>query len=356
MPGLSSTADLSRHEFVTTHLPRLPKIELHRHLEGALRLQTLVEIAQEYDIDTPRTLDALRPLVQIMPGDARTADAFLGKFTTLRKFFRSEAVIRRMAREVVADAAADNVAYLELRFTPQALSNLLNVDFRTVVEWVCDATNEAESDYGTLVRLIVSMNRHESVEIGERVLDAALTRRGCGVVGIDLAGREADFPAAPFRAVLERARAEGLGITVHAGEWAGAAGVREAVLDLNVGRIGHGVRALEDPAVMALLLERGVTLEVCPSSNVDSGVCPSLTAHQLPQLIAAGIRATLNTDDPLISGITLTDEMARAVGSMGITPADLKTMTYHAAQAAFLTDDERASLLTRLDTGWQAMA
>lgn len=342
-------------EFVSVHLPRLPKIDLHRHLEGALRLETLVEIAQEYDLDAPRTLDALRPLVQVMPGDVRTPDMFLSKFTTLRKFFCSEAVIRRMAREVVADAAADHVVYLELRFTPQALSNLLRVDFPTVVAWMCDAVSEAEAEYGTLVRLIVSMNRHESVEIGERVLDAALTRRGCGVVGIDLAGREADFPAAPFTSVLERARREGLGVTVHAGEWAGAVRVREAVLDLNAGRIGHGVRAAEDPAVLDLLLERGVTLEVCPSSNVDSGVCPSLAAHQLPHLLAAGVRATLNTDDPLISGITLTDEMARAVLGIGLTPLDLKTMTFHAARAAFLTDAERSALLARLDAGWQGV-
>ncbi|MCS7070346.1 MAG: adenosine deaminase, partial [Anaerolinea sp.] len=308
------------------------------------------------DLDAPRTLNALRPLVQIMPGDARTPNVFLGKFATLRKFFCSEAVIRRMAREVVADAAADHVAYLELRFTPQALSNLLQVDFRTIVAWVCDAVSEAEAEYGTLVRLIVSMNRHESVEIGERVLDAALTRRGCGVVGIDLAGREADFPAAPFAPVLERARREGLGVTVHAGEWAGAARVREAVLELHAGRIGHGVRAVEDPAVVALLREHSVTLEVCPSSNVDSGVCASLAAHQLPHLLAAGVCTTLNTDDPLISGITLTDEMARAVLSMGLTPFDLKTMTFDAARAAFLTDQERGDLLARLDADWRAIA
>lgn len=333
-------------------LHRLPKVELHRHLEGSLRPSTLAEIAVQYDIDVPRTEEALRPLVQIMPDDPRTADGFLSKFRVLRQFFRSEAVIRRITREAIADAATDNIAYMELRFTPQALSNLLNVDFETVVAWVCDATTEACAEYDIITRLIVSMNRHESVEIGQRVIDAALTRRGCGVVGLDLAGREADFAGAPFRAVFKQARAAGLDVTVHAGEWAGAGSVQEAVTVLEAVRIGHGVRALEDPFVVDLLVAQAVTLEVCPTSNVDSGVCPALVDHALPDLLGAGVRVTLNTDDPLVSGITLTDEFYRAHTLLGFDLADLRALTLHAARASFLPPDERDTLLTRLAAGW----
>jgi len=330
----------------------LPKVELHRHLEGALRLSTLAEIAQQYAVPVPQTVEALRPLVQIMPGDPRTANGFLSKFRVLRQFFRSEAVIRRISREAVADAAADNVVYMELRFTPQALSNLLNVDFATVVAWVCDSVSEASADYNVTARLIVSMNRHESVEIGHRVLEAALTRLGGGVVAIDLAGAEANYAGWPFRSVFQRARAEGLGVTVHAGEWAGPASVQEAVTVLDAERIGHGVRALEDPLVIDLLVAHGATLEVCPSSNVDSGVYPTLEAHPLPDLIDAGVRVTLNTDDPLVSNITLTDELTRALVSLNLALADLRAITFHAARAAFLTEDEKTALLARLAAAW----
>jgi adenosine deaminase len=335
----------------------LPKIELHRHLEGSLRLETLLAIALEYGLTLPSfSLEGLRPFVQMMPDEPRSWQQFLGKFGVLRQFYRSKAVIQRVTREVIADAAADNVRYMELRFTPQALNNLMRCDYADIVEWVCEAAAEASHMVHIQCALILSMNRHESVDIGAQVVETAIRFRDQGVVGVDLAGQEANFSSAPFAPVFQRARDAGLYLTAHAGEWAGADSVREAVEVLHVDRIGHGVRALEDPAVVALLRERGTVLEVCPTSNVDSGTIADYALHPLRQLYAHGVRTTINTDDPLISNITLSDEYAAAMRLLAFTPEDIRRQIITAAEAAFLPPEGRAGLVERFRVWFSEMA
>lgn len=319
-------------------LQSLPKIELHRHLEGALRLTTLLDIAAEYDLPLPRTAEVLAPLVQVVPGEPRTWELFLSKFRVLRQFFRSEDIVRRVTREAVADAAADGVRYLELRFTPVALANAIGCPFADVLAWVCaEAMAEAELR-GIDVRLIVSINRHEGVPLGGAVFDAAFDFIGQGVVAVDLAGREPEVEVEPFRGLFARARARGLGLTIHAGEWRGPDAVSEALAVFEPERIGHGVRAAEDPALLQRLARRGTVLELCPSSNVDSGVVQALNEHPLPALIRAGVRVTLNTDDPGISAITLTEEITRVLAALPLTLDDIRRMTVTAAESAFLPD------------------
>lgn len=330
-----------------TQIRALPKIELHRHLEGSLRLQTLLSIADEYQIPIPsHSLEGLRPYVQMMPDEPYNANQFLSKFGVLRQFYRSEAVIKRVTREAIADAALDGVKYMELRFTPKALNNLLNTTFEQVVEWVCDATESASNEHDIQVKLILSMNRHESLEIGEQVLDTASLFLN-HVVGIDLAGREADFSALPFLPLFERARGLGLGVTIHAGEWSGADTVREAVEVLNADRIGHGIRSIEDSSLIDQLVERGTVLEVCPTSNIHSGVVADLSVHPLAELFRRGVQITINTDDPLISNITLGDELEAVVEQTTLTLDDIKQQTLTAARAAFLPPDQREILVNQ---------
>ncbi len=339
-------------EQVRQAIRALPKIELHRHLEGAVRLETLVEIARDHEFEMPEyEVETLRPFVQMMPSETRNAQHFLGKFYTIRQFFRSPAAIRRIAREAVLDAAADNVRYLELRFTPRALSNVLNCTYETVVEWVTAEVQQAASEEGIEARLILSMNRHESVEIGEAVLDVALAFRERGVVAIDLAGNEGEFSAEPFLPVFERARKAGLGVTIHAGEWGGADNIRYAIEHLGAQRIGHGVRLTENTALMEWVIQRQVTLEVCPTSNVHSGVVADWSQHPLKCLLSSGVSTTLNTDDPLISDIVLSDELIQAVDQMALTLDDIKAQILNAAHSAFLPDSERTALAQRF-AGW----
>jgi len=324
----------------------LAKVDLHRHLEGSVRIGTLIEIASQYGIGLPAS--GLDRLVRIQPNDARTHTVFLAKFQTLRQFYRSPEVIMRITREAVEDAAQDGVEYLELRFTPAALGRQEGFPAGEVMDWVAASARQAAAGRGIEVRLIVSVNRHEPVKLAEEVAALAAERAGDGIVGLDLAGNEAEYPALPFAGVLREARASGLHLTVHAGEWGGADSVREAVEVLGAERIGHGVRVLEDPAAAGLVRERQIPLEVCVTSNVQSGAAPSLAEHPLPKLAAAGLNVTINTDDPAISGITLSDEYRLAVEVLGLSPGALRERILAAARAAFLPEAERAALIERI--------
>ena len=330
-------------------LKTLPKIELHRHLEGSLRLATMAEIAQEHQLNLPGyEVDDFRHLVQMTESDLPTADTFIAKFETLRHFYRSPEIIDRVAYEAVADAAAENIVYMELRFTPIALAREMGFDLADVAQWVIAAVQRAEAEHEIEVRLLVSMNRHESVELGEQHLDVAIANMAHGVVGVDLAGSENHFSAVPFMPVFKRAREAGLNITIHAGEWAGPENVVQAINEIGAKRIGHGVRSIEDSNVVQLAREQNIAFEVCLTSNVQTGVTPSLSQHPLRDLYQMGVQTTINTDDPSISGINLTDEYVIARKHLDFTLEDLKQHIIHAAQSTFLSPIERDQLVKRL--------
>lgn len=326
---------------------RIPKVDLHRHLEGSLRLDTLLDIARNHGITLPLGPD-LRSRVQMQSGDVLTYSTFLSKFQLLRLFYRSPEVIARITREAVIDAAEDGVLHLELRFTPVALTRIQDFSLAEVMDWVSQSAEQAAREYGISVVLIPSVNRNESLALAEQVAQLAVDRLGRGVVGFDLAGNEADFPAAPFTGLLREVKASGLKLSLHAGEWSGAANVREAIEILGANRIGHGVRVLEDPNVVALARERQIPFEVCITSNYQSGVVPSLTAHPLVKMVEAGLAVTINTDDPSISQITLSDEYRIAVDSLHLTPAALNACILTSGEAAFLPPTEKQALLARL--------
>jgi len=193
-----------------------PKVELHRHLEGSLRLSTLIEIGRMHGLDLVGT-DHLRPLVQVGEDEPYTFENFLSKFATLRLFYRSPEVIGRITHEAIEDAAVDNIRYLELRFTPVALSRAEDFPLGEVMDWVIDGAQKGEADLGVKTRLIVSVNRHESVELAEEVIRLAAERQGQGIVGVDLAGSEATSSAKPFIGVFREAQQAGLRVTIHAG-------------------------------------------------------------------------------------------------------------------------------------------
>ncbi len=334
---------------------QLPKVDLHRHLEGSLRVDTLMEIARSFGITIPLRPDLLS-LVQVQPSDPLTVGNFLAKFQTLRLFYRSPEIIARITREVVLDAAADGVLYLDLHFTPAALSRYQGFSLGDVMDWVAESAARAAADAGITVRLIASVNRHEPVELAEQVVEQAVQRISAGVTGLDLAGNEVQFPAEPFAGLFRQARAAGLALTVHAGEWGGAENVRYALAELSVDRIVHGVRVMEDPSVVALARELGTPFEVCLTSNIQTGVVPGLKQHPLLDMLAAGLNVTLNTDDPGISGITLSDEYRIACEQVGLSFSALDACLQSAARAAFLSDAEKEILVTRLQPALAAFS
>jgi adenosine deaminase len=327
----------------------LPKVELHRHLEGSLRLQTMLDVAHAHGITVPASIMRLSDMVQVQEEDPLTFQNFLAKFNTLRLFYKSPDVIHRVTREAVEDAARDNVRYMELRFTPVALSRAERFPLHDVMDWVCSSAAAAADKFGIQVRLVASVNRHESLELAEQVAWLAAEHIEYGIVGMDLAGNEAEFPARPFAGIFHEARQAGLHLTIHAGEWAGAENVREAIEELGAERIGHGVRVMEDENVVALACERGTVFEVCVTSNYQSGVVPALSEHPLPRMLKAGLNVTLNTDDPSVSRIDLSHEFKLAREDLGIPIDVLMQRVLAAARASFLPEKERKELVRGLE-------
>jgi len=326
----------------------LPKVELHRHLEGSLRLDTMVDVAKQHGMTIPADVLRLSTLVQIQDQDKFTFQNFLSKFNTLRLFYRSPDVIHRITREAIEDAAKDNVKYMELRFTPVALSRAERFPLHDVINWVVDSTKEAAGKLNINVKLIASVNRHESPEIAEQVAWLAADHMNDGIVALDLAGNEAEYPSKPFYGIFKEAKQTGLHVTIHAGEWGPAKHIVEAIDELGAERIGHGVRVLEDENITAMAREKQIAFEVCITSNYQSGVVEKLEGHPLMKMFESGINVTINTDDPSISRITLSHEYYNACDALQMPQYTLKERIVAAAQAGFLPGDEKEKLVSQL--------
>lgn len=325
-----------------------PKVELHRHLEGSLRLDTMLDVARQHGITIPEDVLRLSTLVQIQEEDKLTFQNFLGKFNTLRLFYRSPEVIHRITREAIEDAAKDNVKYMELRFTPVALSRAERFPLHDVVDWVITSAKDSAKKHNVIVKLIVSVNRHEGTDLAEQVAWLAADHVKDGIVAMDLAGNEADYPSQPFYGIFKEAKQAGLHVTIHAGEWGPGYNVREAIEDIGAARIGHGVRVLEDESIVALARERGTAFEVCITSNYQSGVTESLETHPLMKMHEAGLNVTINTDDPSISRITLSNEYYIACEDLQMPQNTLRERIVAAAQAAFIGETEKGKLVKQL--------
>jgi adenosine deaminase len=326
----------------------IPKIDLHRHVEGSVRLSTLVDVGRTSG-KTNVEAAYFRSLVQVMDDEPFTFENFLSKFSTLRNFFNSPDVIRRITYEAIEDASVDNIRYLELLFTPVALSCSGKYALSDVMDWVINAAREGEKDNEVVTRLVPSINRHESLELAEQVIQLAVDRKGRGIVGVDMAGNEADFPASKFIGAFNEAKEAGLAISIHAGEWGGAANVREAIEDFRADRIGHGVRILEDAAVVEIAREHQTVFEVCITSNYQTGVVPVLQDHPLKKMRSEGLNTTLNTDDPSISQITLSHEYKLACEELRLTSVEMFKQNLAAVEAAFLPRTMKDELVADLE-------
>ncbi len=334
---------------------RFPKIDLHRHLEGSLRMSSLEEIAASPEYEAPaEEIHRLRSLLELTDSK-RNPEAFLAKFPIIRRFFVSPEVIERLAYEAVADAAGDGLVYLELRFNPTALAEARGLTLEHAADCVIAGVRRAEAEFDIQVRLIVTVNRAEAMTAG-KLLQVAAKKMNQGVVGIDLAGDEVHIPADPYVELFAEANRMGLGTTAHAGEWAGAENVRFALEHLKADRIGHGIRVVDDGEVMALARERGCLFEVCVTSNLQTGAAEGMRLHPLTAMRRDhGLKVTLNTDDPGLSKIRLSGEMALVHAEFGFDPKEIKSMTLDAAGGAFLDPAGRISLRQALEEDFRAL-
>jgi adenosine deaminase len=343
--GHRTSLKIKRRKSLQETLRDLPKVDLHRHLEGSLRLSTLAEIAREHGVDLPSyDIEELRPYVQVTTDEAPDFHAFLEKFSFLARFYSKLDCIDRISYEAVADAAQDNVKYLELRFNPVTLAFTQGFCFEDVMERVISAVKRAEQDFDIAVKLLTTIRRDYDQDTANRIVEMAIHYADQSIVGLDLAGDEVNYSARPFAALFGKAKEAGLGITVHAGEATGAESVRTAIEILKADRIGHGVGASEDLAVMDLVREREITLEMCPTSNIQTAAVKAITKHPLRAFHQIGLPVTINTDDPSVSNTTLTDEYIVAVRGIGVTVSEIKQMILTGVRAAFLPQSEKEPL------------
>lgn len=323
--------------------PSLPLLDLHRHLDGTMRLETLLELGRQHDIALPAwDVEGLRPHVQVSDNEPDLM-AFIGKFKWLTAVLVDADACRRLAYENVADAAGEGLDYIELRFSPWFMAETHRLDPVAVVEAVVDGAEAASRDTGLKMNLIGILSRTYGVEIAWKELAALLSCRD-HLVALDLAGDEANFPAAWFRDHFAKARDAGLRVTVHAGEADGAASIWSALRDLGAERIGHAVGATDDGALLDHLAEHRIGVEANLTSNIQTSAIPSYAAHPLRTFLERGILATINTDDPTISGIDLRHEYDIAAPRAGLGREQIRRAQKNALEIAFLSDDEKGAL------------
>jgi aminodeoxyfutalosine deaminase len=313
-----------------------PKIELHVHLEGTIRPATLLDLARRNGEALPAdTVEGLRSLYEFTD-----FAHFVQVWILTTNCLRQRDDFRRVAVEYAAEAASHGAVYIEAIFSPGERI-MRDVSARDIFEGYLEGAVEAQERYGVIMRFTPDLYRGLDVEVAEAVARLSIEYSDRGVVGLGIGGIEAR-PLDPYRKALDIARDGGLGLVPHAGESAGAESVRE-VLTLDPDRIRHGIRAIEDPSVLAEIVSRGLVLDVCPTSNLRTGSVASLAEHPLPALRAAGVPCTINTDDPAMFGTDLGHEYEVAAG-LGVSPED----AYLAGVAGALCDPEtRAYLASR---------
>jgi aminodeoxyfutalosine deaminase len=312
-----------------------PKIELHVHLEGTLRPATLLRLAGRNGVRLPAdTVEGLREVLRFTD-----FPHFIDAWVTASQVLRRRDDFRSAVVDYASQAASMGCVYLEGIFSP-AEPVRRGVHWQEVFEGYCDGAEEARERHGVDVRLTPEITRNFPPEEGEEVARWAVRYRGQGVVGLGLGGSEDVFPPEPFAAAFAIARAGGLGSVPHAGELAGPASVRGALEALHADRLRHGVRAVEDAGLLRELADRRICCDVTPIGNARMGVVPSLAAHPLPRMVAAGVPCSISTDDPALMDTSLEQDCATAE-SLGLRPRDF----YFAAVAGALCDEPNRARL-----------
>lgn len=320
----------------------LPKVDLHRHLEGSVRFETFVELARDVGIDLPRAELRRRTT---MKGEKPGFQRFLSKFELYRGLYPSRDWIERVAFEAAEDAKRDGVIYLELRFSPTHFGRRMQAKGEDVAHWVARGARRAGID----VRFIATYGRDFGVKGNEPTTRAVKGTRVFS--GLDLAGNEA-VSALPFRPLFKSLK---LPVTIHAGEGGGPENVRQAIEKFGAKRIGHGVRVLEDPEVVRLARDRGVVFEVCPTSEIQTGAARSWARHpwmRMKEEFPAHV--TLCTDDPSICGVDLTSELRKASRS-GWAGWELAWANATGARAAFAPRETRGDLVRKIHAAWSGV-
>ena len=319
-------------------LKALPKCNIHTHLEGSVRPSTFRELAKLHGLEVELASRTIADSMQVTGAERNLVD-YLQKIEFGYQVFLGGQEVQRIAYEAAEDAALDGVVYLELRAGPVTHSRP-GFAVEDVIASILQGLHQAQEKYGIECRFIVSALRHHDPEINVRLAHVALECQNDGVVGFDLAGDEAGYPAQIHAKAFQVARDGGLGITIHAGEAAGAEHVRYAVEELGATRIGHGVRSTESDAVLAMLRKRSVLLEICPTSNVHTNTVNGIQKHPIRKLYDRGILISVGDDDPITSRTTVSKELTLLHNNFNFTIEEIKNMQQMGITAAFINDSK----------------
>jgi aminodeoxyfutalosine deaminase len=325
---------------------RLPKAELHLHLEGSVRPATLQEMARQKGRLIEETEDWIEERRRQGFRYPQFSD-FLKAFKLLSLLLETPEDYALATTRLVEDLAAENVRYAELTLSAGVIL-WKKQPLEAIFEAVAEAASEASGRSGVRIAWIFDAVRQFGPDQARRVVNIAARFRHQGVVAFGIGGDEVRGPAETLVDVYREARDLGLHVTAHAGEAAGPLSVRDAVELLGAERIGHGTSAARDAATLQLLAERGIPVEVCLTSNLATGVIGTIEEHPLPQFLEAGVRVTLNSDDPAMFATNLEEEMKIAARRFGLSREDLVLLTANAIRGAFLAEEERTALLGEL--------
>ena len=325
----------------------IPLTDIHRHLDGNIRPETILELGHKHNIKLPaNSLKELIPHVRVISQEPDLV-SFLSKLDWGVNVLADYDAYRQVAYENVEDALNARIDYAELRFSPSYMAMNHNLAPEGVVEAVIDGVQAGVRNFGVHINLIGILSRTFGQAACQTELNACLSHKD-KLVAIDLAGDELGKPGELFVDHFRQVRDAGLNITVHAGEAAGPESMWQAIKELGATRIGHGVKAIYDPILMDYLVEHGIGIESCLTSNIQTNTFSNIESHPLKQFLDHGVLATINTDDPAVEGIELPYEYEIAAPTAGLTPADIHKAQENGLAIAFLSDQEKSELIAKV--------
>jgi adenosine deaminase len=323
---------------------RLPKVELHCHLEGAIRTATIIDVARQYGLKLPAyEVAALDPHVKVY-GQLEHLRAVLEAFGIARNSIAAPAVVERIADELFEDASAQNIKLLEVRFSPDWAFSGHGLDWDEALAGILRAKQRAAARFGMAIGLIAITSRSMGSASCEKTVDWAIRWKG-HICGVDLADSEVAHPITEFVRPVLRAREAGLKVTVHSGEDTPAAAVVETIRAMGPDRIGHGTHIIQDAAAVALAKSSGVVLELCPWSNYLTNSVKAIEDHPLKQLFDLGVKVTISSDDPEVLETNLNNEYRIAHEVLGMSLADIAACNRQAAAASFIPPEEKRAVI-----------
>jgi adenosine deaminase len=325
----------------------LPKTDLHVHLDGSLRLETILDIARKERVELPaRDVDGLRQAIGCGKAFGSLTEYLRGFDITLR-VMQTEEALERIAFELAEDAHQENVRYMEVRYAPM-LHTRRGLKLTRVVEAVLEGLRRARETYGIKANVIICGIRNISPESSYEMAELAVAYKGRGVVGFDLAGAEADFPPKHHRAAFQLVRDNNINCTIHAGEAYGPESVAQALHVCGAHRIGHGCRLRENGDLLHYVNDHRIAMECCPSSNVQTGAVRDLASHPLKLYFDLGLRVTVNTDNRLITDTSVSRELYLAHTEMGVPFSDIRSMIVAGFKSSFQPFHEKQAQLRRV--------